>query len=161
MDNLPQRKSPRIKGFPYDAIGCYFITICTKNREHLFSKIVGRGLDPAVKTKIILKPFGEIAAEELLKIPTHFENVRIEKYAIMPDHIHFLLTIKKGAAGSRPRPTVSQIVGLYKSGVSRRCGRSVWQASFYDHVIRGPQDYEEIWKYIENNPLQWILDGKA
>ena len=161
MDKLPQRKNPRIKGFPYDAAGCYFITVCTKNREHLFSKIVGRGLDPTIEAEIILKPLGKIAAEELLKIADHFENVRIEKYVIMPDHVHFLVTLENGSAGSRPRPTVSQIVGLYKSGVSRKAGRSVWQASFFDHVVRGPQDHKEIWQYIENNPLKWILDGKA
>ena len=159
MNSLPERKNPRIKGFSYDEAGCYFITVCTKNRERLFSQIVGRGLDPAMEAEIILKPYGKIAEEELLKISDHFEGTGIDKYVIMPDHVHFLITIE--AAGSRPRPTVPQIIGLYKSGVSRHCGRSVWQTSFYDHVIRGPQDYTEIWQYIDNNPLKWILDGKA
>ncbi len=158
MEEYPERKSPRLGGFAYDTAGCYFITICTKNRERLLSKIVGRGLDPAVRATVCLRPYGKIAEEELLQIPAHFEQAVIEKYVIMPDHVHFLLTVE--TAGSRPRPTVPQIVGLYKSGVSRRCGRPIWQTSFHDHVIRGPQDYDEIWQYIDNNPQKWVLEGK-
>ena len=158
MEGYPKRQNPRIKGFAYDAAGCYFITICTKNREHILSKIVGRGLDPAVQATAIPSPYGKIAEEELLKIPLHFAGTRIEKHVIMPDHVHFLLTL---AAGSRPRPTVPRIVGNFKGGVSRKAHRPLWQASFHDHVIRNQQDYQEIWQYIDNNPLKWILDGKA
>ena len=30
-----------------------------------------------------------------------------------------------------------------------------------DHIIRNKSDFEETWKYIDNNPVQWVLDGKA
>ncbi len=35
---------------------------------------------------------------------------------------------------------------------------SVFQRSYYDHIIRNERDYLEILQYIENNPLKWELD---
>ena len=52
-------------------------------------------------------------------------------------------------------PTVSAVVGSMKRWVSKTLGRSVWQKSFYDHVVRNRQDYEEIWRYIDENPLKY------
>ena len=83
----------------------------------------------------------------------------------MPNHIHAIISI--GCNGvverSRPFPTLSTVVGLYKSGVSKRIHDmdsqiKVWQKSYYDHVIRGNDDYVEICRYIDENPLKWDLD---
>ena len=34
----------------------------------------------------------------------------------------------------------------------------VFQRSFYDHVIRNREDYEEIVRYIHENPMRWEFD---
>jgi len=62
-----------------------------------------------------------------------------------------------------PFPTVSTIIGSYKSGVTNkihqvRPGLSVWQKSFYDHIIRDETDYLTVCEYIEDNPFNWELD---
>ena len=49
------------------------------------------------------------------------------------------------------------VVGHMKRWVSMQIGQSIWQKSFYDHGIRNQQDYNEIWEYIENNPLKYTL----
>ena len=54
--------------------------------------------------------------------------------------------------------TVSTIISQCKRYVTLRAGESVWQRSFYDHVIRGEADYQHIWEYMENNPAKWIED---
>ena len=72
-------------------------------------------------------------------------------------------TEKSGLSG-RPPPTakapcnaaVSQFVGTFKRFTNREIGKNIWQRSFYDHVIRNQQDYEETWKYIEENPRKWF-----
>jgi len=146
-----ERKRLRLENFDYGANGYYFITICTKDKKKLFSKRVGNGLDRSGA--------GMIAEEHLLAIPTHFPQVRIDHYVIMPNHIHAIIVIETANVGrSRPSPTLSMVVGLYKSGVSRAVGYPIWQKSFHDHVIRNETDYQMIWQYIENNPLQWELD---
>lgn len=162
-DKWQKRRWMRLQEFDYASQKVYFITICTQNRKPLFCRIVGRGLDPSVQAEISMTPYGNIAEYDLLQIPEHFPQVEILNYVFMPDHLHILLALgcrEVAAEGSRPLPTVPTIIGQYKSGVSRKCGRPVWQRSYYDHIIRNRHDFEEIWQYIDRNPLQWVLDGK-
>ena len=87
--------------------------------------------------------------------------MQIEKYVIMPNHIHLIIAIKS-TAGASPCPTVSDIICAYKSLTTRECRNFyngiIWQKSFYDHIIRDENDYLRIWEYIENNPLKWSED---
>jgi hypothetical protein len=55
-------------------------------------------------------------------------------------------------------PTISTVVRLMKGAVSKQAGWSVWQKGFYDHVIRGEQDYLDVWNYIDGNPGRWTED---
>ena len=45
-----------------------------------------------------------------------------------------------------------------KGAVTKRLGRSIWQKSFHDHIVRDRADYQEIWQYIANNPARWNAD---
>ena len=79
----------------------------------------------------------------------------------MPNHIHVILLLE--TAGASPRPTIPDIVCVFKSLTTRLCKKiqpidKLFQTSFYEHVIRGREDYEEIVEYIVNNPQQWELD---
>ena len=76
----------------------------------------------------------------------------------MPNHIHVILILDE-AARACPRPTISDIVCAYKSLTTRECKKvrpidKLFQTSFYEHVIRGRKDYDEIAEYILNNPKQ-------
>lgn len=81
---------------------------------------------------------------------------------IMPNHIHAILILDE-RAGASIRSTITDIVCAYKSLTTRECKKlrpidKLFQTSFYDHVIRGKEDYEKIAEYIINNPKQWELD---
>lgn len=145
------RKRLRLENYDYSGNGAYFITICTKNKENIFVQPVGNG---HARSSV-----GMIAEQHLLAIPAHFQGVTIDKYVIMPNHIHVILVLEQPhTERACPFPTVSTVIGSYKSSVSRAAGFPVWQKSFYDHVIRNEADYLTIWQYIENNPLKWELD---
>ncbi len=164
MENgLPKRKLIRLPKFDYATHAYYFITICCKDRKRLFGKIVGAAYMPPVH--VILSKTGEIAEKNLLAIEEHTPQVHIEKYVIMPNHLHMILSIggsgEAAAGGIYAAPTVPRIMNSYKASVSRDAGFPIWQRSFYDHIIRNQPYFEETWKYIDNNPLQWVLDGKA
>jgi len=82
-------------------------------------------------------------------------------YVIMPNHIHFLVGIQPKADGTMQAssPTnISQVVRIFKGRVAHRAGHSVFQRSFYDHIIRTETDYWAIVQYIDENPLKWVLD---
>ena len=162
MLSLPKRKHPRLKEFDYGQAGCYHITICTDKNMPLLSKIkVGRGLAPAVA----LTAIGEICEEQLLNLENRYLFVRIDKYIIMPTHIHAIIIFKNQSAGASPRPTLTDIVCTFKSLSTRLCnqqngiqGRKIFQTSFYDEVIRNEKVYQEIWQYINENPMKWAED---
>ena len=113
------------------------------------------------------------------KISEKYPNVTVDKYVIMPDHIHLLIQIHAVGEASRlpqirpekngtgnPSPTVGNVIGWFKYQITKQVnsllgtvGDRLFQRSYYDHVIRNQRDYDEIWEYIEANPSKW-LDGK-
>lgn len=85
-------------------------------------------------------------------------GIRVDKYCIMPDHIHIILVIDADAAGrTQFAPTISRVIKQFKGAITKQIGRPIWQKSFYDHGIRNQQDYDEIRQYTENNPLKYVL----
>lgn len=157
MDNLPKRKAIRIGDYDYSTPGAYFITVCTANRAKIFWDRVGA--DIIRPQNVPLSAAGKIVVQAIQQIPNHYENVSVDKYCIMPDHIHMILRIESDIGGRIiSAPTVSTVVGSMKRWVSRQVGKPIWQKSFYDHGIRNQQDYDEIWQYIENNPLKYALN---
>ena len=129
---------------------------CTANREKIFWNSVGA--DIIRPQNLPLSSIGKIVEQGILQMASHYQNVTVDKYCVMPDHVHLILRIESDMDGRMiSAPTVSTIVGSLKRWVSRQIGRPIWQKSFYDHGIRNQQDYNEIWQYIENNPLKYAL----
>jgi putative transposase len=85
-DNVKyQRRSVRLTDYDYSQAGAYFITICTQSRELRLSDITN--------FQTALLPIGKMAQEYWLQIPEHFNNVQLNEYIIMPNHIHGILVI--------------------------------------------------------------------
>ena len=157
---LPKRKSTRLKTFDYSQNGYYFVTVCTHNKKCVFSNVVGQWLAPA---EVRLTEFGKILNEEIIALEKRYKNIRIDKYVIMPNHIHTIIIIQNETAGASPCPTLSDIVCTLKSLTTRKCHLinskiTIWQRSFHDHIIRDESDYLKIWNYIDTNPQKWKED---
>ena len=154
---LPKRKHTRLKEYDYSQPGYYYVTIHAADSDTVLST-VGQGLAPAV----ILSDAGKLAEAELLGLEKRFSFVRIDKYVIMPTHIHVIVEF---TAGASPRPTLMDVIGAYKSITTRRCnqqlstpGQKRFQTSFYESVLRNESAYQECWRYIDENPLKWSLN---
>ena len=157
---LKKRKSLRLKGYDYGQTGSYFLTLCVKDRKPLLSSIhVGRGaLTPP---HVVLSPAGELAKQHIKSIHRVYSNVTVDRYVIMPNHVHLLVTLNdcNDTGGLRAaRPTVHTIVKSFKRMVTRELGSSIWQTSFYDHIIRDEADFLNICRYIDENPAKWAED---
>ena len=150
---LPVRKKLRLENYDYSSDGYYFVTICTHNREKLFGKITNDN------NTVELNPAGKIVDYHIRNIEKHYENIRIDKYTVMPNHIHLIVVIGCNfELNSTRNPNLSYIIGLFKSGVTKEIGKSVWQKRFHDHVIRNEKTYLKIWQYIDTNTLKWKQD---
>ena len=188
---LPVRKPNRLSGYDYSQNGAYFVTICTQDRKKFLSHIVGDGFP-------VPQAHGMIAEEFIRQIPVKYPSVAVDKYVIMPDHIHLILRFDMGNGTGNPSPTMipecgngtgkpsptmipecrngtgnpsptlGTVIGWYKYQVTKQInlsanteGEKVFQRSYYDHVIRNQQDYDEIWQYIENNPMKWVMEKRG
>ena len=148
------RKLNRLEYYDYSQNGAYFVTICTQDRKPVLGTIVGDGFP-------VPNQIGEIAEEYIRRISEKYSEVTVDRYVIMPDHIHILLRID---GTGTPSPTMGNVVGWYKYQVTKQVnllrnmpGEKLFQRSYYDHVIRNQQDYDEIWQYIENKPRKWVI----
>ena len=153
----PKRKQNRLRAFDYSEPNAYFITICTQGRKKIFWTDVGAIIDRP--ENVPLTEVGEITERCILNIPHHYPMISVDRYVIMPNHIHLLLQIHTDSDGrSVIAPTIATVVRHMKGAATKEIGCSVWQKGFYDHVVRGEKDYLEIWNYIEGNPGKWSED---
>ena len=149
MNNLPKRKRIRIENYDYSMPGAYFITICVANRKPILWNV------GAATSRPKLSKIGNIVKTAISQIPEHYPMISVDKYCVMPDHIHMILSINADENGRQvAAPTVSTVVGHIKRWVSMQIGQSIWQKSFIDRVIRNDKGYRAVWEYIENNPIK-------
>ena len=151
------RKYPRLKEYNYSLPGYYYVTIHNEGNAPLLSRIEPAG--GCSRANVKLTRNGMIAKEQLLLLEQRYGYVRIDKYVIMPTHIHAIIRMQDGQL---PRPGLTDIMGAYKSLVTREInmlrntlGRKQFQRSFYDTVLRSEADYQSCWNYIDGNPDKW------
>ena len=152
----PKRKPNRLKNYDYSQNGIYFITICTKEKENLFWDVgatIGRP-----NNDFTLSKAGKIVEYAIHTIPKRYSSVTLDKYVIMPNHIHLLLHLHNENRRAMHAPTVSTVVQQMKGYVTKQIGHNIWQKLFHDHLIRNEESYKKIWQYIEDNPAKWEED---
>lgn len=164
--NFPKRKPLRIDDYDYSTPGGYFITFCTHNRKNTLCRIVG-AIHESPKQQ--MSDYGKIVNEIIQNLPEHL-HVTVDRYVIMPNHVHLILMISEDGASRaihesplQKRSIISKTVGYIKMNASKRIRQcdgdtTVWQRGFHDHVIRNREDYEMIAKYVYENPMRWQAD---
>ena len=170
---IRNRKNIRLNNFDYRSNYRHFITICTKNRENLLGRIEGQNL--------IYSAIGEIVKKFWLEIPDHFQHVVLDKFVIMPNHIHGIIKLDysqinaigtcHGMSLLKPEKriynqfrkplsgSISVIINQYKSSVKRWCNKNgfksfTWQSRFYDHIINNRSELYNIREYIISDPFR-------
>ncbi|MFH0975799.1 MAG: transposase [Spirochaetota bacterium] len=167
------RQSMRLNGYDYSRPGVYFVTISVQDRECLFGIIENR--------KVVLNKYGKIAYSEWIKTEQIRNEIKLDEFVIMPNHIHGIIiiyntdTIPVGANGRSPlrnnsriqmKPkSISSFIAGYKSSVTKQInimrktpGNPVWQRNYYDHIIRSEGELNSIRQYIIDNPVNWGSD---
>jgi REP element-mobilizing transposase RayT len=158
MEDVPFRKQMRLKGCDYSQTGYYYVTICTINRSEILGQIVGG--DAHIAPSILLTEYGKITKKYIENINISYAAVYVEKYVIMPNHIHMITALANGAMWASP-PTgikIPRIVRSLKTLVTKECGNSLFQESYFDHIIRDETDYLTKWNYIDTNIARWADD---
>ena len=117
---------------------------------------------------------GIIAQQCWKQIPRHFENVELDEFVVMPNHIHGIIILNDHGRDvqlnvptrlSPKKGSLSVIIRTYKAAVTTECRRKGlsdfrWQSRFYEHIIRSDKDLDKIRDYISGNVLQWTFDSE-
>jgi len=165
------RKQLRLKHYDYTESGVYFVTVCSRNRECLFGDIVGAtGRSPALQ----LNAYGNIVRDEWLKSAVIRNEITLDAFVVMPNHIHGIIFIIRATGRSPLHDTMkpglrSRSLGAFMAGFKSSTtkqinimrttpGIPVWQRNYYEHVIRTDDELNKTREYIINNPMQWELD---
>ena len=159
MKKLTKRKKNRLQNYDYSQSGYYYITICTKHFIEYFGKIENE--------LMILNDLGKIVEDRCSEIPDHYENVEIDEFKVMPNHLHMIVVIKEKEADKRAvnKISISTIINSLKGILSKEIRKNYdqtfqWQRSFYDHIVRNYESLNIIRKYIKFNELKWLYESK-
>ena len=158
----------------YEENNAYFVTICAFERQYIFGD-----------KNCVLNQYGEIVQEVWLNLPILFENIVLDEFVIMPNHFHGIITFldtpiskftnKKTDLGKIIKrfklESLKHIVESVADGQENyddqwrstiaatiQTNNTIWQKSFYDHIVRNDQDLARIREYIQNNPKNWQAD---
>jgi len=142
------RKQLRLKYFNYNNAGTYFITICTINKQHLLGHF---SVNNSAKPIFYLSNYGKVIKKYIENIELIYNNIFLDNYVIMPNHIHLLIC-------SNTNIYIPNIIRTLKILTSKEIGKSIFQRSYHDHIIRNKEDYAKIFQYINDNPINWNKD---
>ena len=168
--------------YDYSQDNLYFVTICVKNMECCFGEIhslVGTGRDLSVPNsdsnfesefeskskKMYLNEIGKIAKVQWDWLENQYPYIKVHTFIIMPNHIHGIIEIDRNLIINKniKIKSLSSLMGAYKMTTSKLIHLSgmqdfSWHRSFYDHIIRSENAYENIFNYIKMNPDKWVDD---
>ncbi len=177
------RRSIRLKGYDYTSPGWYYVTVCTHDRKFFFGDVADG--------QMRLNDAGRMVDFVWTQLPHQFQHITLDARVVMPNHMHGILVVVGAplvgalggagtrrpapalsleGAGTRPAPTMGDVVGAFKSittyeytlGVRQRNWPSfngrLWQRNFYEHVIRNEHELNTIREYVCLNPSGWAYD---
>ena len=156
--------SARATWWNYSQGGCYFVTICTQDRQHFFG-VCQSG-------ELRLSESGEIAHSNWLSMQTQFPFAEMGKYVVMPNHLHgiiYLRTPEKEIlpVGSEkltlPPNSLGAIVRAFKAKTSTQIRKTgitsfQWQSGYWDRILTTDEQIHHVENYIDNNPQKWEHD---
>jgi REP element-mobilizing transposase RayT len=153
-----RRKSIRLKPYDYRTAGGYFVTICTANRNKILAGIAPppiTNVNERPNFTLTLSPLGELVKAQWVAVPSYYRSVKLDEFAILPDHFHAILFLSGGDV------PLGQVIGSFKSGCSRLSvnlrGSALWQRGYYDRVIRHDDDLQAYREYITTNVIRHSL----
>lgn len=185
---IHNRRSMRLKGYDYSRAGLYFVTICCQDRAKRFGKIENGEMilnefgqiafDEWIK---LSERFPNFELDTFQIMPDHMHGIiSLTNKCVVGAGVNPAPTdIQNDSAGATLAvapagsiahhesvpPSISDIIGAYKSLVANGCLKiyksrneimgKIWQRNYHEHIIRTNIAYHNISRYIKNNPANW------
>lgn len=140
----PIRKTISLQAYDYASNGAYFVTICTQGRLPLFGSVIDNMV--ALNEAVVM------AGQRLENISNGIDIV-VDKYVVMPNHIHAIMMISRNGTAQGPFPTLSEYIRRFKTITTKLYidgvkdshyppfDKVIWQKSFHDRILRDENEY--------------------
>ena len=179
--------SARWADWDYGSEGAYFVTICTKHKEHYFGEIVNAEMQYSElgmiavcewMKSVVLRPDMELDMECFQVMPNHIHGIVVigrdcrndgdckdAMHCVFTENNELIRDAKHGVStGFGPQfKNLASIMRGFKSAITTQARMLKipfdWQARFHDRVIRDDEEFRRIAAYIEQNPLNWENDS--
>ena len=158
------RKPVRLKNYDYNQAGCYFVTVCTKEKKCILCRITENAQTHSPNVQFT--DYGRLVDDQLRQMANFYTDISLEQYVIMPNHIHLMICSDGreqknplSCVNSKQNNQIGSFVGTLKRLTNKTAGEELWQDRSYDHIVRNEKDYLTIMQYMENNPAKWAEDG--
>jgi len=154
-------RSTRATWWEYNE-GTYFITICTRDKNHYFGEVVDE--------EMVLSMIGKKTVECISEISHYFPQTIVICSIVMPNHVHLVLMINvddsKSSSATEHQSNKSKllptIIGNFKASVTRFANSNqipfLWQSRYHDHIVRNQEELSKITDYVLNNVHRWSQD---
>ena len=159
LRDRPQRRPIRLQGYDYGRPGRYFITVVTSGREELFGMVV----DGAMR----LSAEGACVADVWATLPRRYAQVSLDAFVVMPNHVHGIVIIEPDSDQGTKRAPLPEVIRAFKTYSARRVngmrhmsGNPLWQRNYYERIIRDDYEFQNVRRYIEDNPVHWRDDAE-
>jgi putative transposase len=183
---LPERKLNRLLNFDYSTASLYFVTSCVQNREHWFGSVINGKMNLNKYGKIadeqflwLQNQYPYLIIHIFIIMPNHVHAL-LEIDPVVKERLVNGIDrecVRTGRDTDKDQEcvrtgrdlslhkikSVSELMGAYKTTTSKKIRLAgleefAWQRHFHDHIIRNEIGYQNIYNYIENNPLNWQHD---
>lgn len=168
------RRSIRLDGFDYSRAGWYFVTICCDEHVIQEGRYPWRGRSGPFgsigRAGLRHTSLGKLVHGEWNRLGERFAWAKLDKFVVMPDHLHGLVHLGRQEQSSRttssdcglPAGSLPKLLQAFKSTTTWRAkreldvaadsGARLWQRNYYESIIRGERHLAAVRRYIIDNP---------
>ncbi len=158
------RKPLRLDLWDYSQPAIYHITVCIADRTDRLATIRDNSVE--------ITPAGAMVQDHLLSLPDRFDEVDIDSFVIMPNHVHFIIEMNLESF-DEPGLDLARPIQAFKSLTTRDYGVGVrnlgwrpyqgvlWQKRYFETIMRNENWLERHRNYIANNPSHWQQDPES
>jgi REP element-mobilizing transposase RayT len=120
--------------------------------QHLSTPVIEQFLDKGAGSCHLRNP---VIAEDMANTLRHFDQRRYRLFAwcIMPNHVHVVVRLFPGEE-------LAAVVHSWKSFSAKRANKilgtqgAFWQREYYDHLIRGEEEFGRAVRYVAETPAK-------
>jgi len=180
------RRSIRLPEYDYGQEGAYYVTICAQDRKCIFGQIKN-GRMQLNEWGSMVHSFWErlpehycgLVLDSFVIMPNHVHFIIIIANDVVPrgrgevtsplgdGDNNLVMGEVTSPLRDSAKHTLGQVLAFYKYQTTKAInlanstpGRKIWQRNYFEHIIRNERSYNEIRKYIIENPRYWAADDE-